>query len=160
MIALLFLPAYTASEVIILFHVSAKPCARAELRGAGLWGRVTFYCCHKETLVVAEVQGLSRESRFYGFHIHTGESCAGAGFPETLGHYNPASLPHPHHAGDLPPLLSHRGKAFLAVITDRFTPEEILGKTVVIHAMPDDLHTQPAGAAGEKIACGVICRCL
>ena len=94
----------------------------------------------------------------FAFHIHEGDSCAGESFPETGGHYNPAARPHPWHAGDLPPLFSHDGSAFLAVRTGRFSLQEILGKTVVIHRQPDDFTTQPSGAAGEKIACGVIRR--
>ena len=35
-------------------------------------------------------------------------------------------------------------------------PEEAVGHTLVIHAMPDDLKSQPSGASGEKIACGEI----
>ncbi|BDZ83738.1 hypothetical protein Lac2_18720 [Claveliimonas bilis] len=31
-----------------------------------------------------------------------------------------------------------------------------MGKTVVIHDMPDDFRTQPSGNSGEKIACGQI----
>ena len=34
--------------------------------------------------------------------------------------------------------------------------EEIIGKTMILHAMPDDLMTQPSGNSGEKIACGII----
>ena len=44
----------------------------------------------------------------------------------------------------------------MKVFTDRFCVEEIIGKTVIIHNDPDDFHTQPAGNAGKKIACGVI----
>ena len=63
---------------------------------------------------------------------------------------------HPKHAGDLPPLMGCQGNAYLAVKTDRFIVHDIIGKTVVIHSDPDDFHTQPAGNAGKKIACGVI----
>ena len=31
-----------------------------------------------------------------------------------------------------------------------------IGRTVIIHNMPDDFASQPSGNAGEKIACGVI----
>ena len=38
----------------------------------------------------------------------------------------------------------------------RFTVEEIVGKTVIIHSNADDFTTQPSGNSGEKIACGII----
>jgi len=33
---------------------------------------------------------------------------------------------------------------------------DIVGKSVVVHADPDDYRTQPAGNSGARIACGVI----
>jgi superoxide dismutase, Cu-Zn family len=35
-------------------------------------------------------------------------------------------------------------------------PNQILGKALVVHAMPDDYKTQPSGGSGDRIACGVI----
>ena len=66
------------------------------------------------------------------------------------------SMAHPMHSGDLPPLLSATGRAYMAVLTDRFSIGQIIGKTVVVHSRADDFQSQPAGNAGEKIACGVI----
>ena len=37
-----------------------------------------------------------------------------------------------------------------------FYPEEVIGRTVVIHGMGDDFHSQPSGNSGVKIACGEI----
>ena len=102
-----------------------------------------------------EVSGLPTAG-FFGFHIHEGTSCAGEGFPDTLGHYNQLNMLHPMHAGDLPPLLSAGGRAYMEVLTNRFTVDQTIGKTVVIHSMPDDFNSQPAGNSGKKIACGVI----
>ena len=34
--------------------------------------------------------------------------------------------------------------------------EEIIGRGVIIHAGEDDLVTQPSGASGPRIGCGVI----
>ena len=44
----------------------------------------------------------------------------------------------------------------MQVYTGRFMPEDVIGKTVVLHGMPDDFHTQPSGDSGMKIACGEI----
>ena len=125
-----------------------------------LSGCVQFYQENGCVLIEAKISGLPKtsESRFFGFHIHQGRDCSGAGFSRTEGHYNPLGQGHPEHAGDLPPLLSCKGNANLSVKTDRFSVDEIIGRTVVIHSDPDDFHTQPAGNAGRKIACGVIQR--
>ena len=130
--------------------------------GSAVRGTVRFFPFRKGVLVVADICGLPRDrlcpDGVFAFHIHEGDSCQGEGFSRTGGHYDPAEQPHPCHAGDLPPLFSNDGSAFLAVYTRRFTLPEIIGRTVVIHALPDDFRTQPSGAAGEKIACGPIRR--
>ena len=125
-----------------------------------LSGCVRFYQEGGCVLIVAEISGLPKESEtgFFGFHIHQGSECSGEGFSGTEGHYNPLGQGHPGHAGDLPPLLSCKGNAYLFVKTGRFSVDEIIGRTVVIHSDPDDFRTQPAGNAGKKIACGVIQR--
>ena len=137
------------------------PDARALVFGGEkapeLFGEVRFFEKRNCVLVVADINGLPKnESGFYGFHIHSGESCKGKDFSESGSHYNPKNTPHPNHAGDLPPLMLCGDRAHLEVLTDRFKISEIIGKTVIIHNMPDDFRTQPSGNSGEKIACGVI----
>lgn len=138
------------------------PDAVAEIRGGvdapQISGCVRFYQGNGCVLIVARVSGLPRESEtgFFGFHIHQGKNCSRMDFSGTGGHYNPTEQTHPKHAGDLPPLLACQGKAYLTVKTDRFSVKDIIGRTVVIHSDPDDFHTQPAGNAGKKIACGTI----
>ena len=96
---------------------------------------------------------------FHGFHIHDGGSCTGNvsdPFAEAGQHYNPKKLPHPEHAGDLPPVLSNDGTAWMEIYTGRFYPMDVVGRTIVLHEMPDDFKTQPSGDSGMKIACGEI----
>lgn len=121
-------------------------------------GCVQFYQESGSVLIEARISGLPRESEtgFFGFHIHQGKDCSGSDFSGTGSHYNPTDQSHPKHAGDLPPLLECHGNAYLSLRTDRFSVREIIGRTVVIHSDPDDFHSQPAGNAGKKIACGVI----
>lgn len=140
---------------------SGRPAAFAQLRGGkdapGLIGIVRFYQLPAGVMVDARVSGLPNNgSGFHGFHIHEGAACAGEEFSVTGSHYNPTQQLHPKHAGDLPSLLSYGGRARLSVVTDRFSIPDIIGRTVVVHSHADDFHTQPAGDAGTKIACGVI----
>lgn len=77
---------------------------------------------------------------------------------DAMAHYDPGSCEHPHHAGDLPPLFGNNGFALCAFLTNRFSVDEVVGRTVIIHDRPDDFTTQPSGNSGMKIACGVIRR--
>ena len=137
-----------------------KPEAVACVSGEGkLRGCVKFYAAGCGCLVAAEIRGLPEsDTGFFAFHIHEGGDCGGTDFADTGGHFNPEKQAHPRHAGALPPLLSDHGTATLLVQTSRFTPGEVIGRTVVIHQNPDDFHTQSAGNAGRKIACGMIRR--
>lgn len=136
-----------------------RPNAFAQLHGHGITGSVRFYQTAYGVLVYAQVRGLPETpTQIYGFHIHEGRDCGPAPYENALGHFNPGSLPHPRHAGDLPPLFGNRGFAILAFLTDRFRADQIIGRTVIVHRAPDDFTTQPAGASGDRIACGLIKR--
>lgn len=146
----------------------SKPMAVAEMRGSinhpNIQGLVWFYRTEFGVIVVSDIMGLPTStnacnSPIFAFHIHGGNECSGNAsdpFANAGMHYNPNNCPHPYHAGDLPPLFGANGNAFSAVLTDRFTIDEIIGKTVIIHSNPDDFTTQPSGNSGSKIACGVI----
>ena len=135
------------------------PDAEATVKGQEIHGRVEFYPLDDGTLVAARIAGLPDSgSGFFAFHIHELGDCTGENFPNTGPHYGPGMVDHPNHAGDLPPLLSWRGDAYLAVWTGRFQPEDVIGRSIVIHAQPDDFRTQPAGNPGKKLACGEIRR--
>lgn len=140
-----------------------NPQAYAQIKGSedykSISGIVKFYQTANGTLVYAILSGLPDSTGFHGFHIHSGEECSGNSddpFANAKMHYNPNADAHPNHSGDLPPLISNCGFAFSIFLTDRFTVEEIIDKTVIIHQKPDDFTTQPSGNSGEKIACGKI----
>ncbi|MGM9661649.1 MAG: superoxide dismutase family protein [Oscillospiraceae bacterium] len=155
---------FTQAALLLL----RRPQAEAQLHGSdkhpALRGTVRFYQTEAGVLVAAAVEGLPESgaacpSDIFAFHIHSGGRCAGNAqdpFADALTHYDPGHCPHPGHAGDMPPLFGSGGRALQLFMTDRFTVEEVVGKTVIVHAKPDDFTTQPSGAAGEKIACGVI----
>lgn len=122
-------------------------------------GQVIFCQKKNSVTITAVIKNLpTTDSGFFGFHIHEGNSCDGENFANTGSHYNPSDNPHPAHAGDLPPLILCNGGSCQIMTTDRFTVKEIIGRTVIIHSIPDDFNSQPSGNSGTKIACGVICR--
>lgn len=146
-----------------LEELEDAPSAVAVLWGSALYpelkGEVRFFQMDAGVIVIADISGLPNQDAcggVFGFHIHEGMGCGGDDFAETKGHFNPSNCAHPYHAGDLPPLFSNDGHAWMAVLTNRFSLAEIIGRTVVIHVKPDDFTTQPAGNSGMKIACGVI----
>ena len=155
----------TPGEVFSELLEDGEPQALAWVTGGAavptLSGLVKFYNTpYGGTLVEAELFGLPGKaqpgsSAFYGMHIHENGDCS-ENFQHTGGHLNPTGVQHPQHMGDLLPLFSNQGYAWIAFYDKRFIIPEILGKAVVIHQMPDDLHSQPAGNSGEKIGCGVI----
>lgn len=153
--------------------LTKKPYAKAEVAGGpiapNINGTVSLYPAHNGTLVVAEIYNLPRMMPGtdntapigpFGFHIHEGGTCEVGNpadpFQAAMGHYNPTGQPHPLHAGDMPVLFANNGYAFLAFYTDRFTPQQVRNRTVIIHQNPDDFRSQTAGNAGKRLACGVI----
>jgi len=95
-----------------------------------------------------------------GFHIHEKGLCEitnpNEPFQSAGGHYNPNNQPHGNHAGDLPVVFSNDGYSKMTVYTNKFTPQDVIGRSIMIHENPDDYRSQPAGDAGRRIACGII----
>lgn len=148
--------------------------AFAEIKGSPLAPNLHGYVLFKEvengTDVTVEVMGLPEYKPAkngsdpvgpHGFHIHEHGNCQ-VGNPEEpfkghVGeHWNPTNDPHGHHAGDFPVLFSNDGYARMTFFTNRFYPQDILNRAVIIHLNPDDYRTQPAGNSGKMIACGEI----
>lgn len=96
----------------------------------------------------------------HGFHIHEFGNCeignTSEPFKEAGEHWNPTKQPHGNHAGDFPVLFSNNGYARMCFFTNKFSVQNVVGKAVIIHENPDDYRTQPAGAAGKRLGCGVI----
>lgn len=119
-----------------------------------------FFTPYEGILIEAEIFGLPniktpQSTNFYAMHIHEYGDCTQP-FDRTGEHYSREPALHPQHSGDMIPLLGNQGYAWTAFYDKRITIPEIIGRSVVIHAMPDDFMTQPSGASGMKIGCGVI----
>ena len=101
----------------------------------------------------------------HGAHIHMTGRCDAPDFTTAGGHWNPTAMKHGTmnpmgpHEGDLPNLIvGTDGRGTLAVTIPGETMAGLLdtdGAAIVVHAGPDDLKTDPSGASGGRIACGV-----
>lgn len=107
----------------------------------------------------------------HGFHVHeTGVCDPEDGFRSAGGHYAAGRKhgilveggPHP---GDLPNIhVAPDGVLVLQLFTEELSVgsegenplDDADGSAIMIHDGPDDYESQPAGNAGNRIACGVI----
>ena len=116
------------------------------------------------TLLHATLENLPAGA--HAFHVHAVGVCESP-FKSAGGHYNPAGAKHGigsadgMHAGDMPNIhVPDSGALEIEVLNTLLRLDDALfdedGAAIVIHEGPDDYVTDPAGAAGPRIACGVI----
>ena len=114
--------------------------------------------------IIAEVSGLTPGP--HGFHVHENGDCSSPDGASAGGHFNPHQTEHGkagegvHHAGDLPSLDADAdGNARLDAVLhgiDLTGDHGIVGRSLIVHADPDDYITQPTGNSGARVACAVI----
>ena len=162
-----------AAGSLLSFNVWGKEAsgnARAELKSAQGQdvGTATFTPAKQGVGVTLNVRNLA--PGVHGIHIHEAGKCDAPDFKTAGGHFNPAGKhhgslnPQGEHAGDLGNLtVGAKGTAKVKLTAKGVTlgeGENSLfhpgGTSLVIHANPDDLKTDPAGNAGPRIVCGVI----
>ena len=163
-----------AASVVVLLSACQTVPDQAPLASAGIkptkgnktFGEANFEQTGSDKVRVSVfVQGL-RPGQEHGLHIHEKADCSGDAMGAG-GHFNPHNKPHgpaesaERHAGDLPSLKANKeGRARVEVEVQGLTitagASSIVGRSIVVHADPDDFKTQPTGNSGARIACGVI----
>jgi Cu-Zn family superoxide dismutase len=110
----------------------------------------------------------------HAIHFHANARCDGPGFTTAGDHFNPGNTHHgtnnpenpKPHAGDIPNFtVKPDGTAKVTLEDPRVTlgsgSNALFGNggtALVIHAKADDMKTDPAGNAGDRIACGLVQR--
>ena len=106
----------------------------------------------------------------HAIHFHETAKCEGPAFTSAGAHYNPdhkqhgMQNPQGPHAGDMPNqfvrqdgvLRAHVLNTVVTLMLGEASLFDADGPTLVVHAKPDDYRSQPAGDAGDRIACAVI----
>ena len=153
--------------------LSAEPAkvetARAELKDlAGKKvGEVLLEQTPNGVLVTADLKDAPAGT--HAMHIHEVGKCE-APFKSAGGHFNPGTKEHGMkndkgmHAGDLPNVEvpasgAVKVQALVHGVTMGEGPTSLFdkdGSSIVLHAVADDYKTNPAGNAGDRIACGVV----
>lgn len=139
--------------------VDVKPTKNNKVQG-----KVQFIAEEGGVRIIADIEGLTPGK--HGFHVHEHGDCSAPDGSSAGGHFNPTNKKHgspdsaERHVGDFGNLEANAsGDAHysrLDTVIQLNGPESIVGKSIVIHADPDDLTSQPAGNSGVRIACGQI----
>jgi Cu-Zn family superoxide dismutase len=95
----------------------------------------------------------------HALHFHQNAKCEAPDFKSAGPHFNPEGKKHGlenpegHHAGDMANFTVDKDVTLGSGSHSLFSNG---GTALMIHAQPDDMKTDPAGNAGDRIACGVI----
>ncbi|GAA5512726.1 hypothetical protein Dcar01_01447 [Deinococcus carri] len=159
---------------------SAPLSATAAIRDAAgqVRGSATFKQMGMGVQVTVEVRGLTPGG--HGMHVHEYGKCTPGVDPATntvvpfggagphfdpgmsKNHDDPQAMNKYGHGGDLPMLMvGADGTGRLTFTTDKVSltgMNGVLNRALVVHAMPDDYKTDPAGKSGMRERCGVILR--
>lgn len=118
------------------------------------------------TLTIS-LSGLTEGSR--AFHLHETGNCEAPSFTSAGGHLNPFAKAHGKlneggaHLGDLPNIVVAADGTFSGEFPLNGSADDLLpslfdedGTAIMLHEGPDDYLTDPSGAAGPRLACGVL----
>ena len=152
------------AETKPIILITRAVAALSPTKGNNVQGIISFKQVEGGVLIVANVTGLSPGQ--HGFHIHEFGDCSAADGSSAGGHFNPTNTKHggpdhaDRHAGDLGNIvaddygIAHYER--VDTVLKLNGPNTIVGRSIIVHANPDDLTTQPTGNAGGRLACGVI----
>lgn len=139
------------------------PFAYSYIKGGTVEGSLYAYEYDTGTILVVEAEGLPSTECTQGIHavyIHDGTTCDSVSDPLFSGTgavLNFTSCIRPYRTGDLPPMYStEQGTGWYMMYTNKFTPHQIIGKTITIHQGPNSFLDTVPNMVDPRIACGII----
>lgn len=156
--------------LIAIAHVSAQGPVKVDMKDAQSMaiGTATLTKVAGGVSIALDLKGLTPGE--HALHVHTTPKCEGPAFTTAGPHFNPAAKKHGMkspdgpHAGDMPNFVVAANGTVKATIV---APGVAMGMeansiyanggtALMIHAKGDDMMTDPGGAAGDRIACGIV----
>jgi superoxide dismutase, Cu-Zn family len=139
-------------------------CVLHSIAKSGVTGVISFQQVGNRIHVTGRIHGLAPGK--HGFHVHQYGDLSDTSKGESAGgHWNPESRPHgapdarERHVGDLGNVEANAEGTALVDLYDRMLKlhgrDSIIGRSLVVHEKPDTF-VQPTGAAGGRVAFGVI----
>jgi Cu-Zn family superoxide dismutase len=134
--------------------------------GNSVTGTATFTQIGDQIALLVEINGAS--PGLHAVHIHQYGDCSAADGTSAGGHWNPTDVAHgkwgegEFHLGDLGNIsFGADGTGSFELTTDLWemgtgSDVDIVGRGFIVHAGADDFTSQPSGAAGPRVGCGVI----
>lgn len=135
--------------------------------GSSITGEIEFTEANGIVSMLAKIEGASPGE--HAIHIHAKGDCSADDGTSAGGHWNPLNYEHgkwgtdSFHRGDIGNIMvGEDGVGEINRDTDLWcigcmdAEKNILGKAIIVHEGPDDFTSQPAGAAGPRVACGEI----
>ena len=136
------------------------------LGDSGVTGMAVFTQNGDQITLTIEIQGAT--PGLHGVHIHANGDCSAPDGTSAGGHWNPTDVAHgkwgvgEFHLGDIGNIIvGEDGTGSITLTTDLWeigtgSDIDVVGKGIIVHADADDFVSQPSGAAGARIGCGVI----
>ncbi|ELR73289.1 copper/zinc-superoxide dismutase [Fulvivirga imtechensis AK7] len=139
----------------------------ASASGSKLTGKATFRQ-QEDGKVKFELEVKNAKPGQHAVHLHENGDCSAADASSAGGHWNPTNTKHgkrgegEFHKGDIGNMeVGNDGNGSMEMTVEGWSiggakDSNILNKAVIVHAGADDFTSQPSGAAGAMIGCGVI----
>ena len=165
-------------SLLILLFAIAISCTKSEEKfaeatinaksGSSVSGTVSFTQVDGKVMMKAELKGLTPGT--HAIHIHEKGDCSAGDGTSAGGHWNPTNEPHGkwgsqdgYHKGDIGNFnVDNNGNGSVTLTTDEWCigcddpNKDITNKAIIVHQGVDDFTSQPSGAAGTRVGCGVI----
>ncbi len=133
---------------------------------SGITGEAVFTQNGDQITLKIMIQGAT--AGLHAVHIHEYGDCSAPDGTSAGGHWNPTGTAHgkwgegEFHLGDIGNInVAEDGTGSISLTTDLWeigtgSDVDVVGKSIIVHAGADDFVSQPSGAAGARIGCGVI----